>query len=633
VSTSAIFENPIQQTYQMEQRLEKELNPDVAGEIIAYVRIKSTDKYNEIFDSLIKRVNRIDKIYETETESKAQYLDRMQAFLSATNPSDLARELKSVLVFNEIEKEYNHLLNYFSKDMFGKFYLRYQFDKRSFKGLQAGLLSDIAIINAALEDYSYAVTEHINVMKSIKSSAGGKTFFKVTTKIAGSLLAGPLGSIAGGALANAMTNDDSKMSQSYGNVLDAWGLYLNSIDDFLKNLKERYEHILLTLIGGLFLRVSQDISRMHVTIHELALLEYGIEYRMTKSELARHETWMTTTLNGILTKIRKQQYDSALKGANDLFQYINQQPLLKYETYLDEQCYLYTASVYKFAAISTYAWSIRSNKQEFQAVVHNLFKNRPVVIREEDLLKLNVPPQLELAMLAVSQWIDEGAIKEKGIIFPDMLLKNLERYNEAGVIPGEPNNDDLFTFFAVSVSKYICLEFDMSQYEFFVEKVSINIPTLRELIKTYKKMTEKEEDDLTDFMKGMILSRRVGFTLHYLKKPIVWGSSLVLLIGLGGWLVRDHWLPLFEKEPKPAEVTAPIQDITRYVEIVTSGANVRSEPNLNSDVVTAVSGGETFKIITEQADSDNRMWYKVKVREGQIGWMSEKVVKVIDSGK
>lgn len=156
MNTAEVFETPLQQTYQMEQRLKKELSKDVAEEIIAYVRIKSQEKYDQIFDKLIQRVNRIDKIYATETESKSEYFERMQQFLTATNPRDIAEELKRVLVFHEIESEYKNLIQFFSKREFGKLYLRYQFDKQAFKALSMGVLSDINIINFSLDDYADA---------------------------------------------------------------------------------------------------------------------------------------------------------------------------------------------------------------------------------------------------------------------------------------------------------------------------------------------------------------------------------------------------------------------------------------------------------------------------------------------
>lgn len=65
---------------------------------------------------------------------------------------------------------------------------------------------------------------------------------------------------------------------------------------------------------------------------------------------------MTKTLEGNVLTLKQKQLDVALKAANELFEFVNKYPLLKYEIYQNKQCYLYVASLYKVAAITTYAW-------------------------------------------------------------------------------------------------------------------------------------------------------------------------------------------------------------------------------------------------------------------------------------
>jgi hypothetical protein len=629
MSTELIFENPLQQYNLMEQRLRKELNDDVVDEIVAHVQIKSKEKYDQILEQFIRRVNQIEKIYETETESKSQYFERMQEFLAKTNPGILAEELKHVLTFTEIELEYKKLIKFFSKREFGKFFLRYQFDNNAFKALSVGLLSDIKNINSSLEEYAQVVTNHLAVMKSVKDATGGKTAFKVGTKIVGTLLGGPLGSIAGGALANALTNDDSKISNSYGNVIDAWSHYLNTVDDFLLKLKERYEHILLTLVGGLFLRVSQDIGKLHITISELSLLELGIDYRITKSGLVNYKKWMSDTLAGIQAKLNNEQYELALKATNDLFNYVNRQPLLKYEIFTEGKCYLYMACLYKYAAIATYAWSTKENNKAFPSTIYNLFKNMPILLKDEDIAQLNVPTQLDISISVVSQWIEEKTIEKNGVVFADLLLRSVERYKNVGYSPGEPLEDDLFLYFIISVGKFLCIDYKIKKYEFFLKETGVPTTALKELIKNYRAISSNNKDVFVSFMKNMIISRRIGLTLHIIKKPKVLTISFVLLLTLGGWLSKDEWVPVLQQKIHSIKEEQTEQPIIRKIEVLTSSANVRSSPDLNSIIVISISQGEEYEIITEQRDNENRIWYKVKV-ENQTGWISGKIVKVVE---
>ena len=548
MNTAQIFDNPLQQTDRMRQRLLQNLNQNVAEEIIAFSQIKVNEKYNHILNALSQRVQKADRIYETKPESKSEYFEKMQMFLKETNPSTLASDIKQVLVFDEVEVEYKNLTSVFSKGEFGKFYLRYQFDQQAFKVLSVGLLSDIHLINRNLERYAQAVSAHVDVMKSIKNSTGLKTAFKVGARITGGSLLGPLGSIAGGALANALTNEDGKISDSYGHVLDAWSQYIDVLDEFLLKLKDRYEHILLTLVGGLFLRISQDLNHIHVKISDLNLLEYSIKYGITKNELNRYETWMTNTLNGILEKIKNRQYEFALKATDELFRYIEKHPLLKYEAYHKDQCYLYVATLYKYGAISTYAWSKRDHKKEFQSIVSQLFKGMPLILKEADIVELDVPTQLELAITAVAQWIKEDTLQQNGIVFPDLVLRTIDRYEKEEFFLGEPDKDDLFVSFSISLGKYLCLQHKMEEYEYFVKGFSVDIPSLKKLIHTYKDVSQCKKDKIISFMQGMILSRRIWLFVHYIKKPSVLITFSVLLFIFSIWLLRDAWLPIFQKE-------------------------------------------------------------------------------------
>lgn len=528
-----IFENPSEQIEEMEVRLRGELNASVADEIIAFVNLRTNDKHNEIFTQLVQRVNRIEEIYETETESKSQYFERMHEFLEVTNPTELAGDLKKVLVFEEIENEYNKIINYFSEREFGKFYLRYQFDSKLFESLKSGILSDITFIKQSLSNYGEAVVAHINDMKSIKESSGGKTAFKVGTKIFGSLLAGPLGSIAGGAIANALTNDDGEISSSFRNVIEAWSKYLNAIDEFLSNLNTRYQHILLTLVGGLFLKVSRDIGKLEANISKLALLEYWVSYTITEKSLKANQKWMSKTIYGVQGFITNKEYKKALIASNELYKYVESHELLKYELFEEGKSFLYMANLYKTAAILSFARSIKDNEEKFDSIVIELFNTQPMLINDDHLKELNVPTQLEIAMHTVSKWINNGKLEQKGVIFPDLFIKSIERIKDTGYYDGEQLSEGLFTKFSISIGKFLCLEYEQENYERFVTEIGVDHNSLKNLIATYQKVTKVKKDKMVSFMRSMIISRSIWISIYYAKKPWFSIPAIILIIYFG----------------------------------------------------------------------------------------------------
>lgn len=621
---STVFSNPVHQLQTMEQRILQELSQDVAEEIFDFARIRTEEKYNQIFNILIKRVNSIDEIYSTENKDKQQYLERMERFLKLTNPSHLAGELSRTLVFPEIETYYLEIQKFFSKTEYGKLFTRYNFDKQAFQALQAGILSDIHMINSSLKEYGDAVGEHVQVMKGIKDSTGAKTAFRIGTKVVGTLLAGPLGSIAGGALAKAITNDDNLIVESYGNVIDAWSRYLDKLDDFLENLKVRYEHILLTLIGGLFVRVSQDLRTFNVSISYLTLGKYGIEYSIEAKELLKYRKWVQETTEGILTKISEKQFTAAIKGSAELYSFIDQHKLLKVELYKENRSFLYVACLYRFAAIASYA-KVHKDKLD---VIYELFSNQTLLLNDDDLLALGMPTQLELAMVAVHAWIEKDSLKGKGTVLANLLLHSVERYNSIGHYEGEIPKST-FINFLIMISKHLAIEYEVDEYEMFIEGYGISPSQVRELMRQYKKITSTDKDEITRFAKVLIGSAWFWAVFRFFKKPAFIGSALAAILIISFVLTQDKWQSfindIFKKEEIPVvETVQPVKTLT--VEVDT--ANVRSLRSLLAEVITTVPRGSQFPILQQQTDAEGTVWYQIETSDGAEGWISSSIVSV-----
>ena len=56
-------------------------------------------------------------------------------------------------------------------------------------------------------------------------------------------------------------------------------------------------------------------------------------------------------------------------------------------------------------------------------------------------------------------------------------------------------------------------------------------------------------------------------------------------------------------------------------------ANVRVEPDINSQRIGVISKGETLKVLATQNAADNRTWYKIILYEGREGWIASTVVQ------
>lgn len=65
----------------------------------------------------------------------------------------------------------------------------------------------------------------------------------------------------------------------------------------------------------------------------------------------------------------------------------------------------------------------------------------------------------------------------------------------------------------------------------------------------------------------------------------------------------------------------------REVVVNVGAANVRTEPDINSQRIGMISKGQTLRVIGEQHTFDNGTWYKITFFEGREGWISSAVVQ------
>jgi type II secretory pathway predicted ATPase ExeA len=62
------------------------------------------------------------------------------------------------------------------------------------------------------------------------------------------------------------------------------------------------------------------------------------------------------------------------------------------------------------------------------------------------------------------------------------------------------------------------------------------------------------------------------------------------------------------------------------VVVSTTGANIRSGPDIRSQRIGLFMEGEQFKVVDEKKDADGQIWYKFYMHGSREGWVSEKAV-------
>ena len=121
--------------------------------------------------------------------------------------------------------------------------------------------------------------------------------------------------------------------------------------------------------------------------------------------------------------------------------------------------------------------------------------------------------------------------------------------------------------------------------------------------------------------------------------PIILGIVLLIFIGIIGYYflfpsvygrffiakkqnATDSRSTERNETPGTNKIAIPLEKVVVNVE----AANVRAEPDINSQRIGVISKGETLKVLAEQNTADNRTWYKIILYEGREGWISSTVV-------
>lgn len=101
------------------------------------------------------------------------------------------------------------------------------------------------------------------------------------------------------------------------------------------------------------------------------------------------------------------------------------------------------------------------------------------------------------------------------------------------------------------------------------------------------------------------------------------GIGLLILVGCGQTKAPLQLVStsvshpvIIQDTPRPTSIPPAA---TPLVGSVSVGANVRSEPNTNADIITTVDNQAAIIIVAQRSDAD-QLWYRVRVNDYQ-GWM------------
>lgn len=628
-----LFEDPNRQYDQLKGQLYKNLSKDVAEEIEAFVQIKTTEKFDSLWKILNRRFERLNELYESDSEndSKEEQNKKIKRFFDLTNPKYVTDELKVIIEFDEIEKDFKAVIDTLAKGEHGKLFLRYKFDSNLFGFLKHGLLVELKNLASKLEVYTEQIGQHVILLQEINDSKKTKGAIKGGLTALSLIVGVPFLGTAAGKLMGA--NDEAKQTDSLKKVFGKWDDYTDQLRVFLEDLEYRYRHILMTLYGGTLLRVNEQFRSFHLELEWLNLKTNDYGLCLTEEEIKRVKNWVNETTSGMDELLATNKVKEALHVSNRFFHFVSDNPIMSRTVVQREKSVMYLANLYKYAALTKKVEELDAEKGN--ELIVEIYRQLPLFVHDADLESIKITTQTKMLSKLIHRCLEDKN-EDQLVIFLEYFQRMVKRGERENIYIGEDGRkaDESFViFYLLSVFVEEVLKKESPTSGFFKDYF-VKYKYVRKLRKYYV-----ENCGIDKFSKMLGQAQFISGTMtlfspiikpfvRYTKRSIA--IMLLIVLATVGYVQKDAIVEktsAFFTNDKDEEVTS--EPVVRYVKLMVDQANVRMSPNLDAKIIAVLELGTSMEYLeTEQKDADGRTWYKVGLPDGNVGWISSKIVEM-----
>lgn len=316
-----LFDEPLLQINRTKLKMKRYLTEEVINGIDAFADMETNHLIEDMNVELSVRFKRLNKeVYEKIKNQKSQeeYQQALQNFFQLTDVRQVTGDLRRALRFERLKARYDQLIKNFAAEKYGNCFRDFAFEKSMFNYLKQGLYVNFVQVTDALEGYAYKVKAYFDLLKSIRDRAGEKAFARITTSIAASLII-PFGSLAVRGLFSAFNTDEQKINDAINEVSTYWDSYIEALDQYQTDLRTRYKHILISLYGGLFISVQQQLDKHWIQIADLNLEEDKYLLQVHPKKQKDLQTWTLGTFKTVMKFITKGDLAQASFTANNFY--------------------------------------------------------------------------------------------------------------------------------------------------------------------------------------------------------------------------------------------------------------------------------------------------------------------------
>lgn len=420
---------------QMLKQILKDLLPfQVFEEITTYVARKNEKKFASI-------ENLFQHYLHSITNEKLSSDD----FLKKVSPGLIAMDLRVIYTFENIEKDYLNFLDELQQNKSESVFERYYLHSDIFTYLNEGLSTSlIQCLIPKLNVYAYELTK---VDTYLQNFVGEKLE---------SLIA---------ALSHRFNSDSADLNfgetlsstdlQIVEQLINAWNQFFTSFEKSVLELKELNELVLLSLYGGLLLRASSDFSSLGMTVKELFISPASIKLEFNKECIDDAIYDFNETLIKIEDLKVKGEWQKAATFSDEVFRLIQTDEMIKARNVSPFGSAIYVAGITKYANAFVCLANIENDKIQFINKFENLYSSLNVIIKDEDLLKLEITQQFNSLIKYMNILVELNCVQRVSVVF-DYAVRMIERFDKGLLFQGEDiRENDKFYSLLILIAEYV----------------------------------------------------------------------------------------------------------------------------------------------------------------------------------
>ena len=294
-----------------DNELQSGLSPQIYNYLSNWIKANASNATEPIWNVVGSRCEHLEALANQaeKKETKEQEQERIRNYFQNVNPGPITQELQRACVLDTVWDSYSSNLSRLAHSPeVGPITQRYHLPKEVVTALCSACMAPLRPALNVLGVHAKQLQAHSELLQSLAEGQGLRTGLGIAASVAGSLLLGPLGAIGAGLLTGAATDPASKVNASAEQVGDTFEEFRDSFVAAMEMVDTNVRYTLVSLYGGLLLRLEQDLNALGKRLAAIDLDAGEVQIELSSKALEEFDTWARSSLEQLRSLERDGQW-------------------------------------------------------------------------------------------------------------------------------------------------------------------------------------------------------------------------------------------------------------------------------------------------------------------------------------